>query len=105
MLYGTHPMLPIDIEFGIRPPDIKFYATHKYVQEYKTRLEWANKVAQNFIKKEQEHYKRYYKQSILCCKLEPGDMVLVRQKTYKGKLKIQDWWENPSLLCSVKIPA
>ena len=33
----------------------------------------------------------------MCCtKLEPGDLVLVRQKAFLEKHKIQDRWENES---------
>ena len=32
LLYGRHPMLPIETEFGVRTANIKYDATHKYVQ-------------------------------------------------------------------------
>ena len=32
---GHHPLLPIDIEFGVFTPDISKIATHNYVQKLK----------------------------------------------------------------------
>ena len=31
LLHERHPMLPVDIEIGVRTPDIKFDTTDKYV--------------------------------------------------------------------------
>ena len=41
LIYGQHPLLPIDIEFGVFTPDISEVATHKFVQKLKHRLEFA----------------------------------------------------------------
>ena len=38
LLYGRHPMLPIDIEFGVRTPDIEANSTLSYAQKLCTRL-------------------------------------------------------------------
>ena len=38
LLYGRHPLLPIDIEFGVRPPDLSETVTLKYVKELQRRL-------------------------------------------------------------------
>ena len=47
-------MLPIDIEFGVRTPDIEANSTLSYAQKLCTRLNWAYRVAQEAIQKEQE---------------------------------------------------
>ena len=52
LLYGRHPMLPIDIEFGVRTPDLVCTATHNYVKKFANRLEWAYRKANEFSKKE-----------------------------------------------------
>ena len=38
--------------------------------------------------------KKHYDKNVKCSELKPGDLVLVRQKTFKGKHRIQDRWEN-----------
>ena len=58
------------------------------------RLDWAYKTASEFNKKESEHSKIWYDGNVNCTYLEQGDLVLVRQKTFKGKHKISDRWES-----------
>ena len=67
---------------------------HKYVKGLEQRLAWAYKKAREVSQKENERAKRNYDCLIQGSALEPGDLVLVRQKAFKGKHKIQDRWEN-----------
>ena len=46
LLYGRHPLLPIDIEFGVMTPDLSETVTLKYVKELQRRLEYAFRKAQ-----------------------------------------------------------
>ena len=46
LLYGRHPLLPIDIEFGVMTPDLSETVTLKYVEELQRRLEYAFRKAQ-----------------------------------------------------------
>ena len=57
-------------------------------------MKWAFKKATEVSLKESARQKRYYDKKIRCSKFKPGDLVLVRQKGFKGKHKIQDKWEN-----------
>ena len=41
LMYGRHPLLPIDIKYGVHPTDKSFAATHKYVKGLEQRLAWA----------------------------------------------------------------
>ena len=41
LLYGWHPLLPIDIEFGVMTLDLSETITLKYVKELQRRLEYA----------------------------------------------------------------
>ena len=52
LLYGRHPLLPIDIEFGVFVPELLEAITYKYVQELKKRLENAFQKAYAFCEKE-----------------------------------------------------
>ena len=94
LMFGREPLLPIDIEFGVRTPDITAITTHKYVEKLKNKMKWAFKKAAEISLKESARQKKYYDKKIRCSKLKPGDLVLVRQKGFKGKHKIQDKWEN-----------
>ena len=58
------------------------------------RLAWAFKKAQEVNQREKKRNKRNYDREARCSKLEKGDQVLVRQKAFKGKYKIQDYWEE-----------
>ena len=52
LLYGRHPLLSIDIEFGVFVPELSEAITYKYVQELKKRLENAFQKANAFWEKE-----------------------------------------------------
>ena len=47
-------MLPIDITFGVRTPDIVVSTSHGYIQKLQKRLEWAYKTADEVSKKKSE---------------------------------------------------
>ena len=52
LLYGWHPLLPIDVEFGVMTPDLSEVVTSKYVKELQRRLEYAFEKVVKFSKKE-----------------------------------------------------
>ena len=45
-MFGHHPNLPIDIEFGVWTLDILGTSTHKYIQKLQNRLKWAYRKGQ-----------------------------------------------------------
>ena len=47
LMYGHHPQLPIDIEFGVTQIDISRPTHENYVKKIKARLKWAYKVARD----------------------------------------------------------
>ena len=98
LLYGRHPLLPIDIEFGVMTQDLSKTVTLKYVKELQRRLEYAFRKADGFSKKEaqrfKQHYDKFAKSSAKSSKLELGDLVLVRKKGFQEKHKIADCWEK-----------
>ena len=85
LLYGRHPLLPIDIEFGVMTPDLNETVTLKYVMELQRILEYAFREAAAFSKKEAQGSKRCYDKFAKSSKLEPGDLVLVRKKGFPGE--------------------
>ena len=94
LIFGWEPLLPIDIEFRVQTPDITAVMTHKYVEKLRNKMKWAFKKATEISLKESARQKRYYNKKIKCSQLKTGDLVLVHQKGFKGKHKIQDKWEN-----------
>ena len=87
-MYGRHPLLPIDIQFGIFTPDICETATHKYVQKLRSRLDYAYKKARQVSAKEAERAKQQYDLKIKCSKLEI-DLVLGQKKSFHWETKFQ----------------
>ena len=43
LMFGREPNLPIDIEFGVRTPDLIATSTQNYVEKLEKRLAWAFK--------------------------------------------------------------
>ena len=53
LLYGRHPLIPINIEFGVFVPDLSEAITYKYVQELKKSLENAFQKRMLSVRKKQ----------------------------------------------------
>ena len=64
LMHGRHPLLPIDIEFGIFTPDISEVATHKFVQKLKHHLEFTYMKAKEFSDKEAKKNKLQFDHKI-----------------------------------------
>ena len=64
------------------------------MEKFTERLAWAYKKAQEVNDKENKRNKKNYDRKVRYSKLEVGDKVLVRQKAFKGKHKIQGKWED-----------
>ena len=67
LLYGRQPLLPIDIKFGVFTPDLSEAVTYKYVQELKSRLEYAFQKANEFCNKEALRSKKRFDKT--ACKM------------------------------------
>ena len=94
LLYGRQPLLPIDIEYGVFTPELPEAITYKYVQELKSRLEYAFNKANEFCEKEASRTKERFDKTAKCSKLLPGDLVLVKKKGFTSKHKIANKWES-----------
>ena len=51
VMFGRHPMLPIDVQFCVRTPDIVAFTLHGYIQKLQRRLHWVYKTASEVNKK------------------------------------------------------
>ena len=94
LLYGQHPLLPIDVEFGVMTPDLREVVTSKYTKELQRRLEYAFEKVAKFSKEETIRSKKRYDKSAKSSKLEPGDLILAQKKGFQEKHKILDRWEK-----------
>ena len=90
LLYGRQPLLLIDIEYGVFTPELSEAIMYKYVQELKSGLKNAFNKANKFCVKEAIRSKQRFDKSARCSKLEPGDLILVKQKGFTSKHKIAD---------------
>ena len=90
LLYGRHPLLPIDREFGVFVPELSEAITYKHVQELKKRLENAFQKANTFCERETLRPKQRFDRTAKSSKLLPGDLVLVKKKGFTSKHKIVD---------------
>ena len=57
LLYGKHPLLSIDIEFGVMTPDLSKMVTLKYVKELQRRLEYVFRKAATIVKRKHKDLK------------------------------------------------
>ena len=85
--------LTTSIEFYF--PTVRDMKKHQCVDHYIAELcEWlqeAFKKAQMQSMLEAERQKRYYDRKANAISLEPGDMVLAKADTYRGRRKVMDW--------------
>ena len=53
LMYGRQPMLPIDIQFGVRTPNIVASTSPGYIQMLQKRLNWHIKLLRKLVRKNQ----------------------------------------------------
>ena len=92
-MFGRKPHVPIDLLFGTNTADLRGNST-TYIENLKGRIEWAYKIANGVVKKEQERNKQQYDCKVRCAKLKVGNKVSLKCTAFKGKHNIQNQWEN-----------
>lgn len=93
LMFGRHPRLPVDVAFGITPEKSSDNTTAAYVRDLRDRLQFAfEKASQNTTKSACSNKKNYDKRA-RDTRLEPGDRVLVKNLSVRGKQKLKDRWE------------
>ena len=96
-MYGRHPLFPVDIEFGVHTPDILGTSTHNYIKKLQSHfalISLAYQKDKEINVKTIPNHKHQYDCKVCCPRLESRNHVLVSQKSFIGKHKIQDRWEN-----------
>ena len=93
-MFGCWPCLPIDFNFPMKRGMKKHQPVYHYVAGLHEQLCEAFKDAQVQSTSDAERQKWYYDRKANAISLEPGDMVLAKADTYRGRMKVKDWWEE-----------
>ena len=94
LMFGRHPRLSIDVEFGLSKPNCKDNSSKsRYVQKLRRRLNYAFQKASKYSDQEAQKYKSSYDKSMEGPQLQEKDVVLVKIVAHKGRHKLQDKWE------------
>jgi len=93
-MFGRHPRLPIDALLGLHFEDVNARYANEYTRKLHKRLTTSYQKAKEMASKTAEMNKQKYDFKVRAAKLIPGDLVLVRNVTLRGKQKIADRWEN-----------
>ena len=94
LMFGRHPRLPIDVEFGLSKHNCGDNSSKsRYVQKLRRRLNYAFKKASKYSDQQAQKYKSSYDKSIKGPQLQEKDIVLVKVVAHKGRHKLQDKWE------------
>ena len=94
LMFGKHPRLPIDVEFGLPKSNSGDNSSKsRYVQKLRRRLNYAFQKATKVANQQANKYKSSYDKSIKGPQLQEKDLVLVKIVAHKGRHKLQDKWE------------
>ena len=94
LMFGRHPRLPIDVEFGLNKPNCSDNSSKsRYIQKLRRRLNYAFQKASKYSDQQVSKYKHSYDKSDKGPQLHENDLVLVKIVAHKGRHKLQDKWE------------
>uniref|UniRef100_A0A8C8RYW9 Gypsy retrotransposon integrase-like protein 1 n=1 Tax=Pelusios castaneus TaxID=367368 RepID=A0A8C8RYW9_9SAUR len=93
LMFGRQPILPIDLCFGIKIRGRQEVAHQEYVKDLRCRLRYAYDLAAKESERSQLTNKSRWDAKIIMSSIEPGDRVLVRNLSLRGKQKLADRWE------------
>ena len=95
LMFGRHPRLPIDVEFGLHKPNCSDNCSKsRYIQKLRRRLNNVHKKASKYSSEQAQKYKTSYDRSVKGPQLQVNDIVLVKIVAHKARHKIQDKWES-----------
>ena len=88
LMFGRHPRLPIDVEFGLPKSNSGDNSSKsRYVQKLRRRLNYAFQKATKVANQQANKYKSSYDKSIKGPQLQEKDLVLVKIVVHKGRHK------------------
>ena len=94
LLFGRTPRLPIDLMFGLKPPE--GYSTYpEYVRNWRRAMKEAYDLVSAQAKKGAVRGKRQYDKKVRHAALCGGDRLLVRNMTERGGPgKLHSYWKR-----------
>ncbi|KAL9976592.1 hypothetical protein ACROYT_G013913 [Oculina patagonica] len=94
LLFGRNPRLPIDLMFGLKPPE-GFSTYPEYVRNWRRAMKEAYDLASAHAKKSADMGKQQYDKKVRHTALCEGDRVLVRNMSERGGPgKLRPYWEQ-----------
>ena len=94
-MFGRHPRLPIDVEFGLHKPNCSDNCSKsRYIQKLRRGLNYAHKKASKYSSEQAQKYKTSYDRNVKGPQLQVNDLVLVKIVAHKDRHKIQDKWKS-----------
>ena len=79
LMFGRHPRLPIDIEFGLHKPNCSDNCSKsRYIQKLRRRLNYAHKKASEYSSEQAQKYKTSHDKSVKGPQLQVNDLILVK---------------------------
>lgn len=105
LMFGRQPKLAVDALLGLNTDDISAKSKNEYVRKLRDRLSLAYKKAKENALSTAETNKVRYDLKARASNLRPGDLVLTRNVTIRGKQKIADKWEqDPYIVLTQPFP-
>ena len=99
LMFGREARLPIGVCFGVSPDNYSNIDHSKYVTGLRQNLQEAYELATTEAQKQAAANKRRYDERVKGSELQPGNRVLVRLVSLKGKHKLADQWNtNPYIV-------
>ena len=93
-MFGFQPCLSIDFYFPLIRGTKRHQHVDQYIAELCEQLWEAFKEAQVQSLSENERQKQSNDRKANAISLEPGDLVLAKANTYRGKRKVKDQWDE-----------
>lgn len=103
LLFGREARLPIDVCFGTSSEGAEGQTYQKYVENLKTDLQKAYRLASETALKNHQRNKRLYDQKVKYQSVLPGDRVLIRNLSFTGKHKLEDKWNSTPYIVLEKL--
>ena len=94
LMFGRHPRLAIDAFFGLQTDTLSASKQSDYVVGLRHRLDEAYRKARQNSDEKGIQNKRVYDRKARSSVLFPGDRVLVKNVSIRGKHKLADRWEH-----------
>jgi hypothetical protein len=94
LMFGRHPRLAIDAFLGLPSDDLAAPKHVEYVVRLKERLLKSYEKARQVSRQTGTRNKQRYDQTARSSCLTPGDLVLIRNVSLRGKQKLADRWEH-----------